>query len=113
MAGDDSDPGTFVNKNRADTAEQDGIPYHDVTWKAIATLKYPVAKPLRKDWTAEQVAQITPFEGTALRTTGYLVAYKPEDFNADGKFRSVSIEPAKNKSLRIRARRGYYSPSPK
>ena len=43
----------------------------------------------------------------------YLVAYKPEDFNADGKFRSVSIEPAKNKSLRIRARRGYYSPSPK
>jgi hypothetical protein len=77
--GDDSDSGTFISKNRADTPEQDGIPYHDVTWKALATLKYPVAKPLRKNWTAEQVAQITPFEGTALRTTGYLVAYKPQN----------------------------------
>jgi hypothetical protein len=76
--GDNSDPGTFVNKNRADTAEQDGIQYHDVTWRAIAQLKYPVAKPLRKNWTTEQIAEIAPFEGTALRTTGYLVAFKPQ-----------------------------------
>jgi VWFA-related protein len=40
----------------------------------------------------------------------YAVAYKPEDFLADGKFRAVSIEPTKNKNLRIRARRGYYAP---
>lgn len=76
--GDNSDPDTFVNKNRADTAEQDGIQYHDVTWSAIAQLKYPVAKPLRKNWPLDQIAEITPFEGEAVRTTGYLVAYKPQ-----------------------------------
>jgi Bacterial SH3 domain len=76
--GDNSDPDTFVNKNRADTAEKDGIQYHDVTWAAIAHLEYPVAKPLRKNWTADQIAEITPFEGEALRTTGYLVAFKPQ-----------------------------------
>jgi hypothetical protein len=77
--GDNSDPGTFVNKNRADTPEQDKIEYHDVTWTAIANLPYPVAKPLRKNWTPEQIAEITPFEGEAIRTTGYLVAYKPQN----------------------------------
>ena len=56
----------------------DGIQYHDVTWAAIAQLKYPVAKPLRKNWTADQIAEITPFEGEAVRTTGYLVAFKPQ-----------------------------------
>jgi len=76
--GDDSDPGTFINKNRADTPETDGIQYHDVTWTAIAQLKYPNAKPLRKNWTADQIAEITPFEGEAVRTTGYLVAFKPQ-----------------------------------
>jgi Ca-activated chloride channel family protein len=40
----------------------------------------------------------------------YAVAYKPQDFIADGKFRVVSIEPAKNKNLKIRSRRGYYAP---
>ncbi len=40
----------------------------------------------------------------------YAVAYKPEDFQADGKFRAVSIEPSKNKNLRVRSRRGYYAP---
>ena len=55
----------------------DGIEYHDVTWAALADLKYPVAKPLRKNWTADQIAEITPFEGVAVRTTGYLVAFKP------------------------------------
>ena len=43
----------------------------------------------------------------------YAVAYKPEDLQADGKFRTVSIEPAKNKNLRVRSRRGYYSPTAK
>lgn len=40
----------------------------------------------------------------------YAVAYKPQDFVADGKFRAVSIEPTKNKNLKIRSRRGYYAP---
>jgi Ca-activated chloride channel homolog len=40
----------------------------------------------------------------------YAVAYKPEDLAADGRFRSVSIEPIKNKNMRVRARRGYYAP---
>ena len=76
--GDNSDPATFINKNRADTAEDDGIQYNDVSWAAIAKLDYPVAKPLRKNWTADQLAEITPFEGEAVRTTGYLVAFKPQ-----------------------------------
>lgn len=41
----------------------------------------------------------------------YAVAYKPQDLAADGRFRSVSIEPLK-KNLRVRARRGYYAPKP-
>jgi Ca-activated chloride channel homolog len=40
----------------------------------------------------------------------YAVAYKPQDFEADGKFRAVSIEPTRNKGLKIRSRRGYYAP---
>jgi VWFA-related protein len=43
----------------------------------------------------------------------YAIAYKPEDLQADGRFRSVSIEPSKNKSLRVRSRRGYFSPAKK
>jgi len=72
--GDDSDPDTFVFKNRADTPQQ----LHDVTWDAIANLEYPVDKPLRKNWTSEHVAQLKPFEGIPLRTVGYLVAFKPQ-----------------------------------
>ena len=77
--GDNSDPDTFIRKNRSDTADGDGIEYHDVKWEAIATLAYPVAKPLRKNWTAKQLEQIRPFEGVAVRTVGYIVAYKPQN----------------------------------
>jgi len=77
-SGDDSDPDTFARKNRSDTPENDGIYYHDVKWSAIAQLQYPVAKPLRKDWTSDQLANIAPYEGVAVRTVGYLVAYKPQ-----------------------------------
>lgn len=77
--GDNSDPDTFVRKNRSDTADDDGISYHDVKWEAIETLPYPVAKPLRKNWTEEQLAEIKPFEGVAARTVGYIVAYKPQN----------------------------------
>jgi hypothetical protein len=76
--GDNSDPDTFVRKNRSDTAEADGVNYHDVKWTAIAQLKYPVAKPLRKNWTTGQIVEIEPFEGIPVRTIGYLVAFKPQ-----------------------------------
>lgn len=41
----------------------------------------------------------------------YAVAYKPANFMADGRFRSIQIE-AKNKRLHVRARQGYYAPRP-
>ncbi|MDP9266869.1 MAG: SH3 domain-containing protein [Acidobacteriota bacterium] len=72
--GDDSDPGTFIFKNRADTP----LSYHDVTWDAIATLEYPVDKPLRKNWTPDHRAELARYEGIPLRAVGYLVAYKPQ-----------------------------------
>jgi VWFA-related protein len=39
----------------------------------------------------------------------YAVAYRPADFIADGRFRSISIESLR-KGLRVRCRRGYYAP---
>ncbi|MDP9266932.1 MAG: SH3 domain-containing protein [Acidobacteriota bacterium] len=72
--GDDSDPETFLFKNRADVP----LSYHDVTWEAIATLSYPVDKPLRKNWTPTNRAELARYEGIPLRTVGYLVAYKPQ-----------------------------------
>lgn len=77
--GDNSDPDTFVRKNRSDTAESDHLDYHDVKWEAIAHLAYPVAKPLRKNWTSDQLAQIKPYEGIPVRAVGYIVAYKPQN----------------------------------
>ena len=39
----------------------------------------------------------------------YDVSYKPSDFNADGRYRSIEIVAVK-KDLQVRARRGYYAP---
>ena len=39
----------------------------------------------------------------------YSVAYKPSDFDADGRYRSIEITALK-KDLQVRARRGYYAP---
>jgi VWFA-related protein len=39
----------------------------------------------------------------------YAVSYKPSDFDADGRFRSIEITALK-KDLQVRARRGYYAP---
>ncbi len=39
----------------------------------------------------------------------YAVAYRPDDFPADGRFRSIEIKPRTGK-LQIRARKGYYAP---
>jgi VWFA-related protein len=39
----------------------------------------------------------------------YVVSYKPADFEADGRFRSIEITALK-KDLQVRARKGYYAP---
>ena len=39
----------------------------------------------------------------------YDVSYKPSDFDADGRYRSIEITAVK-KDLQVRARRGYYAP---
>jgi len=41
----------------------------------------------------------------------YAVAYKPPDFQLDGRYRSIEIAAqSSNKKLRVRARKGYYAP---
>lgn len=40
----------------------------------------------------------------------YQLAYIPEDFRADGRFRTIQIQ-ADQKQFHVRARRGYYAPS--
>jgi VWFA-related protein len=39
----------------------------------------------------------------------YAVSYKPSEFDADGRYRSIQITALK-KDLQVRARRGYYAP---
>jgi len=39
----------------------------------------------------------------------YAISYKPADFLADGKFRSIDIE-ALNKKYKVRGRKGYFAP---
>ncbi len=41
----------------------------------------------------------------------YLLAYKPADLRADGHYRSIDIIAEGHKSLRVRARKGYYAPT--
>jgi len=40
----------------------------------------------------------------------YAISYKPANFTADGRFRTIEIL-AQEKGLRVRSRRGYYAPS--
>lgn len=40
----------------------------------------------------------------------YVVAYKPDQFQANGQFRPIQITMADNKKFRIRAKKGYYVP---
>jgi VWFA-related protein len=42
----------------------------------------------------------------------YVVSYKPADFDADGRYRSIEISAFK-KDLQVRARKGYFAPSNK
>jgi VWFA-related protein len=39
----------------------------------------------------------------------YAISYKPADFTADGKYRSIDIE-AVNKKYKVRGRKGYFAP---
>jgi Ca-activated chloride channel family protein len=42
----------------------------------------------------------------------YAMSYKPADFLADGRFRTIEIVTLHEKSLRVRTRKGYYAPKP-
>jgi len=39
----------------------------------------------------------------------YLMAYKPADFRADGRYRSIELKSRQRHGLKLAARRGYYS----
>jgi Ca-activated chloride channel homolog len=39
----------------------------------------------------------------------YVLAYKPAEFLADGRYRSIDINTP-NKKLKVRARKGYFAP---
>lgn len=40
----------------------------------------------------------------------YLLAYKPADFQADGRYHSIEIIAQNQKNLKVRSRKGYYAP---
>jgi hypothetical protein len=73
--GKGGDADTNRRKNRTDVPDS----YHPVTWDAINTLDYAKgAKKSRMDWTASQLATITPVEGAALMVEGYLYKVRVE-----------------------------------
>ncbi len=41
----------------------------------------------------------------------YLLAYKPADLKPDGRYRAIDIIAQNHKSLRVRARKGYFAPT--
>jgi Ca-activated chloride channel family protein len=40
----------------------------------------------------------------------YAMAYKPANFIADGRFRTIQIQTTPNRSLKVRTRKGYFAP---
>jgi VWFA-related protein len=40
----------------------------------------------------------------------YAVSYKPADFKADGRYRTIEIVALDKKNLHVRSRRGYFAP---
>jgi Ca-activated chloride channel homolog len=80
---------------------------------------------LRGDKVLEQLAEATggraffPFKMKDIKNSfaaiedelrsQYVVSYKPADFDADGRYRSIEITALK-KDLQVRARKGYYAP---
>jgi VWFA-related protein len=41
----------------------------------------------------------------------YAVSYKPADFKADGRFRTIEIVAMDRKNFHVRSRRGYFAPT--
>ena len=41
----------------------------------------------------------------------YAISYKPADLKADGHYRTIEIVASDRKNLRVRSRRGWYSPT--
>jgi len=74
-SGDGGDSFTNLRKNRTDVPQS----YHEVTWKALQSLPYPVARRSLDQWTPQQIAEIKPYEGVPVSITGYLLAIKVED----------------------------------
>jgi hypothetical protein len=88
--GQGGDTPTNLLKNRSD----DPPPVHDVLWTAIMALKYPAAPTQRSKWTKDQLAQIAPFEGIAVRTVGFLAhAAKVEDGGTGESTNCKFLEP--------------------
>ena len=42
----------------------------------------------------------------------YFISYRPADFVADGRFRTIQIMASDSKKYRVRARKGYFAPRP-
>jgi hypothetical protein len=78
--GDNTDPDTFLRKNRSDVPTN----VHDVAWQAIHDLSFPNDKPQRKNWRAQSLAEIAKYEGIPVRTVGYIVAFKPQKGHGEG-----------------------------
>lgn len=73
--GDGGDTFTNLRKNRTDVPQS----YHEVSWKALQSLPYPVAGRSLAQWTPQQIAAIQPYEGVPVSVTGYLIKIKVED----------------------------------
>jgi Bacterial SH3 domain len=73
--GDGGDAFTNLRKNRTDVPQS----YHEVTWKSLQSLPYPVAGRSLDQWTSQQKDQIKPYEGVPVSVTGYIIKIKVED----------------------------------
>jgi VWFA-related protein len=61
--------------------------------------------PLRMEEVTDAFAEIQD----ELRSQ-YVIAYKPQGFVQDGRFRGISIDTPKRSNVKLRARKGYYAP---
>jgi VWFA-related protein len=62
--------------------------------------------PLRMEEVANAFAEIQD----ELRSQ-YVIAYKPQNFDQDGRYRAISLDAPGRQNVKIRARRGYYAPT--
>jgi len=73
--GDGGDAITNRRKNRTDISSQ----YHEVTWKALQAMPYPIAAKSLESWTQDEIAQIQPYQGVPVSVVGYMTAIKVQD----------------------------------